>query len=516
LKLLYVKTDLATSLAEFDVWITPSLSDIRDSAMFTATLSNTASILEIIGRATDQFTKPVEAATVTKIFIDAMKKQTAETASSNLLALAAVLYLVTGKSDNNVKCQLPVYLKNELGWSQFPSASRRGASVKLSAGPIPRVLKAETYMEVVSLLRNPEQKELLLSEFIGFILRGEASLAQLTSLGRAYFALKESAEPDSALHLLAPLVLFQVRGSVTASGGHEPEELLRDRLEEWGLERDVDFNSSDVLERQAQRTKSRDKDAKKRAYDFIIPYKTPGWKQRIFVQCQFYSGDSGSVSHKNVDQTDASRAKVLASNADARFVEYVDGAGYASSLNGDLKKLLQKGSTASFFQVRSASIRLRRELQAIGFLTPLEVEHAVLRADGDPKGVQTLLLSEGYTAAEIERCLSKCFRRGYMQEQGRVLTLRADRRKLARRYLLLDVVATRGSTLTEMQLQGSRHILVPGFGPNWGMELRRLGKEAIQAAQTLAEDWGDVTEFRQDVKWLVRQGLAAVSRVADQ
>ena len=79
---------------------------------------------------------------------------------------------------------------------------------------------------------------------------------------------------------------------------------------------------------------------KTRAYDFLLPYKTPGWKPSIFVQSQFYAGDAGSVSHKNVDQTKASRSSVLEVDSRAQFVEYLDGAGYFSSLNGDLKKII--------------------------------------------------------------------------------------------------------------------------------------------------------------------------------
>ena len=104
---------------------------------------------------------------------------------------------------------------------------------------------------------------------------------------------------------------------------------------------------------------------KTRAYDFVRPFNRPGWEQRIFIQCQFYAGDSGSVSHKNVDQTSTSRIKVRSQCAEPVFVEYVDGAGYFASLNGDLKNLLSMDDTTSFFQTRSAAIRLRREFQRI-------------------------------------------------------------------------------------------------------------------------------------------------------
>lgn len=157
-----------------------------------------------------------------------------------------------------------------------------------------------------------------------------------------YFTLKRFKKERD---LLTPLVVFQIRGSVSASGGHKPEELLRERLTEWGLQKEVDFNITDAnLKREetaevsveeveeVEETKAVRK--KTRSYDFVIPFKTSGWKPRIFIQCQFYAGDSGSVSHKNIDQTDTSRNYILSLLPNAHFVEYVDGAGYFSSLNG--------------------------------------------------------------------------------------------------------------------------------------------------------------------------------------
>ena len=56
----------------------------------------------------------------------------------------------------------------------------------------------------------------------------------------------------------------------------------------------------------------------------------------------------------------------------------MDGAGFFASLNGDLKSLLDMADTGSFIQIRSTPLRLRRELQRAGFLTPIEIEHAIL------------------------------------------------------------------------------------------------------------------------------------------
>ena len=118
------------------------------------------------------------------------------------------------------------------------------------------------------------------------------------------------------------------------------------------------------------------------------------------------------MSHKNLDQTSTSRTAVLEILGSPRFVEYVDGAGYFSSLNCDLKKLLDMPTTASFFQLRSASIRLRRELQHVGFLMPIEVEHAAIRTDGSQVEVRRVLAKEGYSPAKIQRCIHKCLDTG--------------------------------------------------------------------------------------------------------
>ena len=75
----------------------------------------------------------------------------------------------------------------------------------------------------------------------------------------------------------------------------------------------------------------------------------------------------------------------------------MDGAGYFSSLNGDLRRLLSMDTTCSFVQIRSIPIRLRRELQQLGFLLPIEIEQAVLQSSGDPKAVFGLLAADGYS-----------------------------------------------------------------------------------------------------------------------
>jgi hypothetical protein len=541
-------------LLEFDVWVTPELTDISTTDKYKAVMAQVRGALESakniseLLKAEESQNLPIGEAVATAysgLVIEEIRAaedydEALQISHERLSGLAATLFLVTGKSDNNNKCQFPLYLQRTIEWQSLPSAKKRTSRgvvrFELSDQKIPRVLKAETYMETVaSLFAVSLHSDLaqraecarhatnLLAQFVSFILSDNSSKEQFLGMVSLYHELKtQERNPET---LLAPLVRFQVRGSVSATGGHEPEEILRERLTDWGLKRDRDFNIADVVldleagrilentERESEEVKralpAQDKSKKTRAYDFVLPFRTDGWSPRLFIQAQFYAGDSGSVSHKVVDQTTASRnsarqllAMILHVDQEPRFIEYVDGAGYFASLNGDLKKILKMPDTKSFFQVKSSPIRLRRELQDIGYLTPLEVEHALLLT-GSESGATERLISEGYTEAEVLRVLEDAKARGIFETSGHQATVSADRADIARRYLLLDLIARRGSSFgTAAGLKGV--ILVPGYGPYHGIRLSALGQLLSSEAPTV---WTSPALLCDDLAWLAEQGF---------
>lgn len=116
-------------------------------------------------------------------------------------------------------------------------------------------------------------------------------------------------------------------------------------MDDWGLKAGIDYNEQDVEIGDLLDGMPADDKVKKRKYDFIVPHQSRRDGAKVFVQSQFYAGDSGSVSHKVVDQTDSSRTVTLRKFPQAVFIEYLDGAGYYSSLNGDLRKMLSKPTT---------------------------------------------------------------------------------------------------------------------------------------------------------------------------
>ena len=109
--------DLHRDLKEFDIWITPSLGE-----------------------------KP-------------------ETERAELLkALASTLYLVTGKSDNNVKCQFPLFLRDVAQWETLPVVTSQKNKTVIKKRSLPRTIKSDDFMNLISSIDNTPEKIRLLEQ----------------------------------------------------------------------------------------------------------------------------------------------------------------------------------------------------------------------------------------------------------------------------------------------------------------------------------------------------------------
>lgn len=500
--------ELQRDLREFDIWITPSLGEITDTDKFKEELASVTRIFEKLGQATGNFQdeRHCQPGAIAQTFAHLGNGRPAAERAELFKSLASTLYLVTGKSDNNSKCQFPLFLRDVARWGTLPSVTRRRDRTIVKHGPLPRTIKSDDFMDLVAEIENSAEESRLLEQFVSFLLMGDDAVRQFWSIGYSYYALKQFGRGYER-NLLSPIVIFKVRGSVSASGGHKPEAILREYLENWGLTPDVDFNLADVIvDREGQ-----GRDDKSRAYDFVLPYRTPGWfpewHNRIMMQSQFYAGDSGSVSHKNVDQTKTSRVRVLEKFKGTRFVEYVDGAGYFSSLNGDLRKLLAMDTTHSFVQIRSAPVRLRRELQAIGFLTPIEIEHALIQTSCDEAEVGEMLVKDGYEPKEVQRAIKQAATTGVIGKEGTKLKLRDERREIVRQYLLLDVLALHGKDVQPGTPASAASVLIPGYGAFYGLDMDKLVNAAVATSGILQEDIEHSKTFAADIKALSQRGF---------
>lgn len=546
MKLATVDLSLEERLSEFDNWITASIQQVSETETYRNELAKIGRILNSLGAATNQF-ESVEScqaermaiycvAEVEKIISESDAIGASLKSAEDLLdSLISMLFLVTGKSDNNLKCQFPVYLFQSENRTSFPVLRRARGRINFEPEELGRVIKQERITKLIGdalVLRDQYNGPIdleaeavwLLQGYIDTILSGEGSTEQLWALGSSYFTLKQK-QPGLEDSLLAPIVAFKVRGSVAAQSGHLPEKILRRFMSSWGLKSGVDFNIDDVViygddlqegdlieaaadlhEDAGQAIGDLSSDpTKTRAYDFVLPYKTPGWTRSIFLQSQFYAGDSGSVSHKVVDQTRASRTLTRAKYPRAIFLEYLDGAGYYSSLRRDLKHMLEMPSTADFIQIRSAHIKLRRALQMIGYLTPLDFVHELLRSGGDLAKAKHQLILDGYTADEVSRCYDFCITERLLNDSAGKLTISPRLMINSRRIMLLDIIVIEGE-FVDFSL-GSVTVVAPGMGANHGISFNALGR-MYQRHLSLIDS--GATRFTLDVEWLNRHGFIKI------
>ncbi|CAI8796078.1 Glutamate dehydrogenase [Pseudomonas chlororaphis] len=552
MKLVSVELSLEEKLSEFESWITASIQQVSETETYRSELEKISLIFDSLGVATKGFQR-VEDCNPEQMAIYCIgevediiaKFDTAESslkAAIDLLdSLISMLFLVTGKSDNNMKCQFPVYLVQSESRTVFPMVkSRRNGGVNFEFEELGRVIKQEKVSKLIGealVLRAGYQGGIdleseaiwLLKCYINSILVGEGSVEQLWALGFSYFQLKEKGLGLEG-KLLAPIVAFKVRGSVAAQSGHLPEKILRRCMTVWGLKSGVDFNTDDVIiigddlqrddlieaaaELEEDNNGNRVVDdlsadpTKTRAYDFVLPYRTPSWSPRIFIQAQFYAGDSGSVSHKVVDQTRSSRVLTRAKYPKAKFIEYLDGAGYYSSLYRDLKHMLEMPSTEDFIQVRTAHVKLRRALQDIGFLTPLDFVHALFRAKGALENAKLILRAEGYSDEEVLRCYSFCIAENLMLQTSDSIQVSPRLLVNSRRIMLLDIIVLEGERL--QRGGGSVVVVAPGGAADCGVGLPALGRSY---ERFLGNIDSSATRFSLDLGWLNSNGLIQIKTI---
>lgn len=503
MKLKDYQLSLQEKMDEFDAWVTPSLGEISDAESFKLSCEKIKEGFGYLSDLTNGF-ESVEscgAQNIAERLFNYLKDKDKPQRQLIIESVVNVLFMCTGKTDNNIKCQYPIYLKENLFYI-FNDPSTLALKIKLN-----RVYQFKDVAALFNKLEKIEFKKAILNSYFKVILSTSTFEEQVFSIGCAYIHQKEKNLEDS---FLSVLTTFQCRGSITATQGHLPERILRECFVDWGMKADLDYNSDDVdfealINGSTGKKQKQKNEQKKRKFDFIIPFKTESFaSNRILIQSQFYAGDSGSVSHKVVDQTKSSREHVQKIYANPIFMEYLDGAGYYASLNGDLKKMLSNETTKDFFQIKTAPVKLRREIQTIGFLTLLEIEHAVLITDGCIDNVKNQLIQDGYKKEEVERAVDMSIRQDSILMSDGIMSINPIRFDVVRRYLLIDVIANFGQSQT---IEREKLCLaVPGYASNWGLPQAELIKIALAEIPSLNKLWTDLAQPFQDIEWLLKKG----------
>lgn len=528
--------DTEEQLAEFDQWLTAKLERIKDSEKFTSEVKSLCGCIRQVAPYLNNFSS-YKICNVDNLcdaviqasghFFKGDEFSDDETSVAGFYeGFFNLLFLTSGATDNNLKNHFLIKLQSDGVKPLVPKRRAGKKIIKFQLMELPSITKSDLVAKLLAACYVGSRVEygnivktepvfdlhvyltLFLKEYIGLILEDPEDILQFWAICHSYMDLSQMAgNDDFGRYLLNSCTIFKVRGSVSASSGHITEDILRDKLSAIGLRANIDYNTTDVTIGEQEVVEDGKRKRKTRAYDFILPYQVGGWepKPKLFIQSQFYAGDSGSVSHKVVDQTQSSRKFTLEKYTSARFVEYLDGAGYYAALRGDLAHMLSFEDTASFFQVKSILIRLRREFQCIEFLTPIEFEHAVLMSEVNSReNVFNLLLSDGYPLNEIERAEQVSIDSSFLTLKDNIYNIAEERLEVARRLLVLDIAASNSINIVDKERAPKNSLFIPGYGPNVAILQSELAKLVCNAAKQIEISAFD---FESDIEWLLNEGV---------
>ena len=190
---------------------------------------------------------------------------------------------------------------------------------------------------------------------------------------------------------LSIITSYQKQGSAASTRGRRAEEVCRELLIEFGLDANIDFNTSDVKVKTTlinklckefecenitkkeleERTKMITEHKTTREFDLVLPLENPS----IFIQSVFYTSDTGGVAHSTRDQLETENILIKETMKNlkpkCKQVGLIDGPGWYY-LWSDLIKTLD--ILDDFFQLKTISIKLRSILHQNEIILPIDFE----------------------------------------------------------------------------------------------------------------------------------------------
>ena len=144
-------------------------------------------------------------------------------------------------------------------------------------------------------------------------------------------------------------------------------------------------------------------------------------------------------------------------------------------------------------------------MQTLGFLTPLEIEHAVILSEGDEQSTKQSLQAQGYSEEVIAGAWKSALERELIRYRRSRVVISEQRREIVRRYFLLDLIARHGKKIGhKRELSGK--VLIPGHGAFYGLPMAQLPTLAKPVAPEFADEIGTSEVLLQDIQWLREKG----------
>lgn len=181
---------LDEKMSEFDIWVTPSLGEIRDMPQFVNNLDTMQQGFDIMAIITDDFSsiEKCSSSNIAKNTITLIANKEKKNIVEILNSIYGVLLLVTGKTDNNLKCQFPLQLRNVYNIESYPFQNQNGRWTKKL---LPRTIKSDLVSNIIMHAgENQDFQEKFLESYIHLIISDSQYAKQLWSLGNSYCSQK--------------------------------------------------------------------------------------------------------------------------------------------------------------------------------------------------------------------------------------------------------------------------------------------------------------------------------------
>ena len=142
------KGTLEEKMSEFDIWVTPSLGEIRDMPQFPDNLKSMKYGFENMAAVTDSFVDATKCSSsrLAQSIASFIAGKKSDEQEKILYSIFNVLLLATGKTDNNLKCQYPIMLKNVYEINSYPQKTSSGS---LNEKDLQRTLQIEAVAKII-------------------------------------------------------------------------------------------------------------------------------------------------------------------------------------------------------------------------------------------------------------------------------------------------------------------------------------------------------------------------------
>ncbi len=287
-------------------------------------------------------------------------------------------------------------------------------------------------------------------------------------------AIKE--EPTMGEKILEQLIKFDQRGAKASKRGSAAEEITRKKFEEFGLERNIDFNLTDFfskeliikqLEKSVNSTnkiqiqnkinKIKNTDLDRQA-DLLLFLDDPA----IIIQSSYYNSDTASIAAGTRDQNQAELEIITTANEvmDTNKILYVgliDGVGFHSIDRKRYESLIE--SVEEYFGLRTTSTKLRKSLHNVERTVPIDFEVALFlnnEETTEEELIKTVKKLYGIPDEKIIKDLKKWKNRNKFENNLDKIKLKTERVDLAKKFCVLDIAYL----LAEKDKEGK--IIVPG------------------------------------------------------